>query len=506
MIDESAAYRASLKAIYSLIWIRDSGFSFAYQAAAGWPHKLSELSRLLLDNPLTVRDSSLPPGRIFGQLVNRDLGKLEEDGLYYVVWTLFTQWTQTGIEPVLTQSDHELLDEALAWLEAVTWDEARGLYGGHFADETPAHGHRDCGWDHAIGKPTGDDDRIHFEGHPVSRSYDVYFNIIQHSTHIMLAALRDEPTHLAKVERVWPELEKLLRIRHEGIPISGELELAESGKHVVSPHWGPAGSCCVWGLTMPNFIPLDDWDDVLAATLDAIIAAPDMHFMNGICSAMAAVDPWVYPEEKLIGMHHHIAQQTMRPGKFLPMGGAMPEKFHALEGDLYHDIRPQGFAMGAWLAAWSSLGLRRLPYGLALRPTAAFDRIEAYPWKSGLLVFHFGPTGRNVALEIDGRIIPGTLQIPENNLPKSSQDIRLVAAETACPIWLRSTVRLDEVIPGKRHGYWFTCYGISQITFSEKPDSLTLRGSGGHPIDFRLTTCRGLATLHFTHFGPASLR
>ena len=504
MIDESGAYRASLKAIYYLIWVRDGGFSFPYQAAAGWPHKLQEFCRLLLDNPTTVRDPGLPAGRMFGQLINRNLGKLEEDGLYYVVWTLFTQWTQTGVRPALSAADANLLDEALAWIEAVTWDETRGLYGEHFADETPAYNHRDYGWDYAIGQPLGDGGCIRFEGKPVVRNYDVYFNIIQHSTYCMLAALRGDAKHLARASRVWPELEKLLRTRTDGIPVYGEVLMADNGERMLSPHWGQAGSCCVWGLTMPNFTPLEDWDAICAATLDAIIAKPDMHFVNGICSAMTAVDPWLYDEKKLIALHLRLAAETNTPGKYLPMGGAMPEKFNAPQGNIYHDIRPQGFAMGAWLAAWSSLGLRRLPHGLALRPTAAFDRIENYAWRGHKLTFHFGASGRGLALEINGRIVQGTLQLPEKCLEDGSQ-IRLVEAP-AQTLWLRSTVQLDQVVvTGGKVDYQFTAHGLSQISLSGRPDGAELTDGKGNPVSCEWSDTGAMRICFFSHFGPAQL-
>lgn len=511
MIDESGAFRAALKAIYSLIWVRDAGFSFFYQAAAGWPHKLPELGRLLLDNPVTVDEPGLPGGRMFGQLTNRHLGKLEEDGIYYVVRTLFTEWTQTGVRPGLSADDQALLDEALAWVEAVTWDGRRGLYGEHFADETPTVGHRDHGWDHAIGAPLGGGDAIKHDGRLVARNYDVYFNILLHDTHVMLAALRDEPAHLARAERVWPELEKLLRVRNDGIPVYGEVLFADVPERALVPHWGCASSCCVWGLTLQGFAPLVDWDAVWAATLDAIIEKPDMHWINGICGAMAAVDPWLYPETKLLALHDRIADETNRPGKYLPMGGAMPEKFNAPQGNLYHDIRPQGFAMGAWLGAWTALGLRRLHHGLAVRPTGAFERIEHYAWRGMYLFFHYGPTGRDLALKIDGVVVEGTLQVPERALAAGSgaeRHIRLVPARPGL-LWLRSSVQLDEVAEpcgGEvARRYAFTAFGLSEITFSgDVPEAVLVDAEGG-PIAGRRTMQEGLATIRFTHFGAATL-
>jgi len=521
MIDESGAYRASLKAIYYLIWIRDSGFSFAYQAAAGWPHKLGELGRLLLDNPCTVRDEGLPNQRMFAQLVNCDYGKLEEDGLYYVVWTLFTHWTQVGCLDFMTEADWALIDEALDWVEQVTWDPERGLFGEHFADETPTQNWRDFGWDYAIGKPLeGADVMRHHPGdavtpeqqdsagagQPIERNYDVYFQMIMHSTYVMLSAMTEKAEYARKAERLWPQLKRLLNERHDGVPVYGEL-LLEGGSRVLSPHWGEARSCCIWGLTMPNFAPLEDWDAVLGATMDAIAANPEMHWINGIAAAMAAVDPWCYDEQKLLALHQRLATETNTPGEYLPMGGAMPEKFNAPPGNLYHDIRPQGFAMGAWLAAWSSLGLRRLPYGLALRPTQAFTEIQNYAWRGQSIQFHFGPTGKALALEVEGRVIPGSLQVPEGALHDDAPAVKLVAAE-ARPLWLRSTVRLNEVeAAAEAIHYHGEAFGLSEITFSEPVGQPALTSESGAAIEATWVTNEyGMATAYFDHTGPFELR
>jgi hypothetical protein len=227
-----------------------------------------------------------------------------------------------------------------------------------------------------------------------------------------------------------------------------------------------------------------------------------MHWINGICSAMTAVDPWCYDEAKLLALHQRLATETNTPGKYLPMGGAMPEKFNAPQGNLYHDIRPQGFAMGAWLAAWSSLGLRRLPHGLALRPTAAYTRIENYRWRGASLTFHYGPTGRDLALEINGQRLEGTLQLPQSLLTQASE-LRLVAADSPTPLWLRSTVQLDAIstITDSR-SYTFTAHGLSEITFSAPVTNPRITAVDG---DIIWTESAGLHTARFTHFGAATL-
>jgi hypothetical protein len=506
MIDESATFRASLKDIYYQIWVRDSGFSFAYQAAAGWPHKLRELCRLLLDNPLTVGEGQgAPAGRLFGQMINRAYGKCEEDGLYYVVWTLFTYWTQCDELDFMTDSDWDLIAEALTWVDAAAWDPERGLYGQHWADESPTCGWRDFGWDYAFGKPLDGRDVARHNGQRIARSYDTYFNLIQHSAFTMLAALNpDRFSHLTvRAERLWRELTPMLAQRTDGLPPYGEL-LLESGERVVAPYWGPVTSVYVWGLTMPCFAPLPDWPQVHATLWDAIRRQPRLHWINGICSTAAAIDPWVAGEEQVLEVIKQTATEAFRPGKFLPMGGAMPEKMDAPQGSYHNDIRPQGFAMGAWLAALASLGVRRLPYGLALRPTRAITNLSAFQWRRTSLDFQFGPTGTALGLEINGQRVPHTLQLPEKLLSEGHNRIRLVEGPPS-PLLIRSTVRLDNIriSPGNpcRVQYDCSAFGLAELVFAEKVEGVRLVGADGASVKHTMAFQDHLCFIRFSIMG-----
>ena len=184
----------------------------------------------------------------------------------------------------------------------------------------------------------------------------------------------------------------------------------------------------------------------------------------------------------------------------------MPEKFNAPEGNIYHDIRPQGFAMGAWLAAWSSLGLKRLPYGLALRPTRAFEEIRNYAWRGMSLDFHYGADGQRLALDVDGVRIEETLQVPENRL-KDRACIRLIESGSI-PLWLRSSVRLNDVHikPGKGSVvYEFESFGLSHIGFTRDPGKVTLRDDKDTPVPFQIQSECGIFSIHFAHFGRGRL-
>lgn len=480
MIDESGAMRASIKAIYYLIWVRDGGFCFPYQSAAGWTHKLPGFCRLLLANPTNARGEGIPPGRMFAQLIDPDYGKYEEDGAFYVIWPAFTHWTQTGSREFFEGENLALIEEAVGWVERFTFDEERGLFGGFFADETPAFASRDYGWDYAIGKP-GSTEHIQYDGRKIVRSYDIYLNTLMHSAYTMLAAAGGV-RYEAKAAALWENLKPFFEDLQGGLPPYGDL-ITGDGSLIRARLTGAGNSTFFWALSIPNFLPLDNREAINAAVLDEIMAKPEMHFINGVCAAIAAADTWFHDGERLLDILIRIKEEAMKPGPFLPMGGAMPEKLGAPQGNIYHDIRPQGFAMGAWLAAWASLGLRRLPYGLALRPTKAFNRILNYLWRGHTLDFSFDYHGRTPALEINGRRIYNTLQIPESLLTGDRCAVRLVDGQPG-PLLLRSSAQLDDVNAkeGGHLEYRFTCFGLTSICFDSMPGGIHLTDHRENPI------------------------
>lgn len=482
MIDESGAMRASIKAIYYLIWVRDGGFCFPYQSAAGWPHKLAEFCRFLLANPTHARGEDIPPGRMFAQLIDPDYGKYEEDGAFYVIWSAFTYWTQTGSREFFEGENLSLIEEAVGWVERLGFDNERGLFGGYFADETPAFASRDYGWDFAIGKP-GSTEHIQYDGRKIVRSYDIYLNTLMHSAYTMLAAA-GEVLYEAKAAALWENLKPFFEDLQGGLPPYGDL-VAEDGSLIRARLTGAGNSTFFWALSIPNFLPLDKREAINAGVLDFMMAEPEMHFINGVCAAVTASDTWFHSEQRLLDMLVRIKDEAMKPGPFLPMGGAMPEKLGAPQGNIYHDIRPQGFAMGSWLAAWSSLGLRRLPHGLALRPTMAFEKLLNFPWRGRTLDFSFDYHGRTPALEINGTHIGGTLQIPESLLTDGRNTIRIVGGAPG-PLLVRSTAKLDDIrIENGRREYRFTCYGLTALCFDPPVPEIELTTDAGVPIDFQ---------------------
>lgn len=506
MMNQKGAYRAALKEVYYLIWVRDGGLSMPYHAAAGWPHLLKEFCLLLLENPTTVNEEGYPKGRVFAQLINKTYGRLEEDGLFYVLWCLHTYMTQVGNLDFVEDRHWTLIEEALDWVEKMTWDEKRGLYGSHYSDENPTEGHRDHFTDFAIGAPDYNDNAIvHPEG-KVLANYDTYFNIIMHTSYVLLAGMKEDSAYLSKAKQVWPELNKLLAKTDErGLPPYAE-QLLEGDQRVLVPSWGQARSCCVWGFTMLQFLPIPHWDGVLDKVFTELLKEPQSHWINGLNTAMTSLDTWFTDEEAIVKMHKLIHKDTMRSGKYLVMPGAMPEKYQAIDGDYYHDIRPQGFAIGTWMGAYSNLGLKRLAYGLTMRPTKTFEKIEQYPWKGNTLEFEWQTSEKECCLYIDDRAVEGSLQVPEAML-KSDSKISLRKGALQKRLWLKSTVELtnvqkesDELV------YTFRAFGLSEITLSSAPESFSLKNKAGEQVEFKIEESDFGWKLYFEGFGDFSLR
>ena len=505
MVDHSGAVRASIKSIYYLIWIRDAVFAAAGCVSSGWPHRLERLCELLMANPCTVDEPGVPAGRMFAQLINPSGGKLEEDGVFYVLWAVFLHWSHSGDRGFCSGDSAVLLREAADWVDRRCFDPERGLYGGHFADETPAWGSRDHGWDHVTGQPLDGKDHIRVDGKAVIRSYDIYLNTLMHSVWSMLARMTEAPAAQARADALWEKLRVFYADRKDGLPAYGDLILRDGGEQRVYA-WGPVSSVYVWALSLPNFLPLDDRDAVLARLLERLSAEPRMHWNNGLCAAIAACDSWTCGEERGLSLLKRISEDAMKPGLWHPMGGAMPEKFEAPQGNLYHDIRPQAFAMGAWLGALSSFGVRRLPHGLALRPTRAYRGIENHEAFGRVLDLDFSPETEPV-LRVNGQACPHTLQVPEVLLRPGKNTLALGGRPTERPLLLRSDVKVIAVLrEGNNVNYCLEAYGAAELWFEGGWRGLSCVRNDGQSLEVTVSRQETLEIVRFTAWGAVRIK
>lgn len=473
-IDDSGAIRAALKPVYYLIWLRDGAFCFNYQAASGWLHRHEEWCRFLLANPMQISEPGLAPGRAFAQLVNKTYGKLEEDGIYYAVWSVFTHVIQTNRTDLLSGEYLATLRECLEWIEAYSFDAERGLFWSRFADESPVRISRDHGIDAAIGGRSPEAG-IHLEGRLIQRSYDTYINSLMFSVYGMLGALPGVPEDLAmssraKASALWAELSKLFPT--SGLPSYGEL-LMEDGGRVMAPPYKPSRSVYVWAFCLPGLAPIPNIDAIRLALLRDVMAAPCLHWLNGIAALSASVDPLTCDPEELHDVVRKLIAQGERSGRYLPMPGTLPEKYDAPDGNMYDDIRPQAFAQSGFLAACSSLGIRRLPFGLAARPTSFIRKWSAYAWRASELDFTFGASHKGI--QINGTPVPRSLQIPNAAIPAGRVTISVGTLPEDGTL-ARSNVDLQSVTARENNSctYAFLAPSAFELVFTKRPKSLKL--------------------------------
>lgn len=500
--DDSGALRAALKEVYYLIWVRDGAFCFNYQAATGWMHKHLDWCRLLLANPLTIgpEEPMLPPGRTFGQLVARRFGKMEEDGPYYVAWSIFTAWVQSGDDTLLKPENLTLLEDMVRWVEAYDFDEARGLFRERMVDESPYKGSRDDGWDAANGQLQREGG-MKYQGKHILYSYSAYMNVLMFGTYGMLAALpgiRQADAYRAKAECLWAKLAPFLP--QEGLPPAGELVM-EDGEVIYAPPYIPKTACYLWAFSLPGLAPIPNIDALRIRLMRDVLARPRGHWINAITALIAAVDPLTCDEQELARGIHYLVAQGQRSGKYLPMPGTIPEKYDAPDGAYYDDIRPQAFAQSSFLAACTSLGVRRLPFGLAVRPTRFLEKLSSYAWRESRIDFVFGTAHEGV--QIDGKPLSHSLQLPADALRPGRVTVTIGSLPDAGAL-ARSNVNLlairtigDEVI------FDIEAPGLSELAFTRQPKSL--RTDGATVDNAAWSEESGLAFYRFSANGKRSL-
>ncbi|MFQ3669926.1 MAG: hypothetical protein SNJ84_00550, partial [Verrucomicrobiia bacterium] len=228
---------------------------------------------------------------------------------------------------------------------------------------------------------------------------------------------------------------------------------------------------------------------------------PQGHWINAITALIAAVDPITCEENELVRYLHYLVGQGQRPGKFLPMPGMLPEKYDVPDGAYYDDIRPQAFAQSSFLAACTSLGVRRLPFGLAVRPTQFLSQLTAYAWRHSSLDFHFKASHDGV--HINGVPLPHSLQLPEDRLPPGSITVSVGNLPQTGTL-ARSNVVLHSVRSSDHETiYEIDAPGLSELAFTQRPQSFHLKP----PIlpEAVWTNESGLAFVRFNAVGPRTI-
>lgn len=492
MQDPEGAQRDTAKSIYYLIWVRNGGMSYPPLAAAGWVDPLRRWNRFELANP-TVIENEEPRGRMFGQLVNGKITKWEEDGAYYAILSAFSYWTQTGDKSFLSGKNLALLEDAMDWLERRCYDPSNGLFGRYYHSESPLYGSRDYGWENAVGKPAQGRSPV-FHGVTIRRSYDLYINLLSYSSYLMLSAAEQGDKAVVyrhKAEALAEKIQPWLDDKQDGLPAFGTL-ISKDFRPVPAGPYGQINPKDVadyeWALSIPSFVPRPwEMDSIDAALLRHMQADPGGYYLAAYFSILTALDTDVTDERQIMALIDYAARQSYPPGKYLPMPYTMKEMSDAVDGDPYHDIRPETFTSGPWYGAMAALGVRKLPFGIAVRPTRYLDHIEKYEYQGALIDINFEGDGPLESVTVNGRSLRNTLQIPEITLHKGANTllVQMGTPEAPEPLLVSSTVRLLAVTrTPKTITYKLETYGKNVLIFRNLSSPLRILGPGGKPVSF----------------------
>ncbi len=501
MQDFDGFMRSTNQYIYYLLWFRDGGMNTGHIAYTGWTEPVYDHAKYSLLNPNVSHEE--PSGEFFGQLMSGPITKWQEDGLFYAIWPAFNYWTQTGDKSLCEGEYLQTLEDAMAWLEEYCFDEEAGLFGRYYACETPMTGSRGDGFDQANGAPTfrwGSE----YEGTTIVRSYDNYVNLLHYSTYLMLSAMETGEKAQEYYQKAIALEENMKRFfDYEGdLPSYGELEKQEGGMVTAAPY-GMDIWDYVWGLSLPPFKPNlpEKYKNLHNQIYRDMTTTEEGYFLCVYFALLTSMDTEIHNEDSIIAAMDKMVPLSVKPGKYLPMPYAVPEMFNIEDGDPFHDVRPLVYSIAPWLSAVTNLGVRKMPFGIALRGSNYLENIQSYIYKKGTLDISFSGKGELNKIILNEKPLLHTLQIPENLIKEGNNKVSvelLEKAENQSNILVSSTVQLDEVI-ADNSGLIFKieAYGKNVLTFKNLDKHVILTDENGENISYTTQKMDDLTYVEF---------
>jgi len=261
-----------------------------------------------------------------------------------------------------------------------------------------------------------------------------------------------------------------------------------------------------FSLGLPFFAPIPHIDTIRSRLFDRMMKDPGGHWVNGLGCVMSSLDTFVYPEEKILRGIKLIERQSWNSGFYHPMPGAMPEKIDAPQGVIYHDIRPQAFAQACWIGAVANLAVRRMPFGLALRPSGFVGTLRDYHWQDSVIDFTCPPVEGLPLLLVDDTPVAHTLQLPAGQPGTGRHSVRLTEGGQA-PVLARTTLRLEDVASGgDAVSYRGEAFGFAEVAFLDSVEVIGVTAGDGSSIPFEEYQDGRLILIRFHHIGPVEVQ
>jgi hypothetical protein len=488
--DASGAIRAALKYVYYLIWSTDGSVTATHVFQTGWHDFLTRWLGFLLANPTS--QEAPPAGRFFGQLVNGKITKREEFGSLCAVWAAFMHWGLTGDDRFVSGQNLRVLEDAVDWLDRYCFDpEVGGLGTFYFGggSEDPFYGSNDFGFDAAVGCPIRRDCYApRYQGRIILRGYEFGMNLNQYNMYLMLAARTSGAKSAAYARRAGTIEKFLLKLLDENarayyrldggalVPAPVERDREKSGLLAVqseSPAFFMPAFARLFMNRQAAFKPLttESVKDKMPCYVYGLLAGLDTEFVS---------------EDQVFASLEATLIYNIRPSRFMPMAYTMVETL-GLEGGEWHDIRPQAFSAGPFQGAVANLGVRTMPFGIALRGSRHLAALRHYEYRHGHLDIRYTGRGKVRRILLNGKPLEHTLQVPDARVRKGANAVvvELAAQPPAGPVLIYSTVRLiDTAVAAQTVSYKLECHCQNVLIFRGVPEGVR-EGIRGVPAGVR---------------------
>ncbi len=501
--DASGYIPATIKEVGCLPYIRDGAWAFSYAAYTGWTYGLDLWNRYLISNP-TVIETEEPRGKLFGQLVG-PITKWEEDGAFHAIWSAFSYYTQTGDSTYNRGIYLENLKAAMDWLERYCYNPQKGLFGRYYYVETALRGSRDDGWDNAVGKPSTKWPPKNFQGNVIKRSYDTYVNTLNYSNYLMLASMArgsEKNDYLNKAL----QLEENLKQFYSDSIIDYGILITREDKEIPAKAFEFSHHDFIWGQSVPLlcYDPLKTIQ-IRGQILNFLQNNLADNYAASYYGLLASLDTEFHSEEEIMAAIEKVAKSYYVPGKYLPMPYMLGEQTVIDEGNYYTDIRPMPFAAGPFLASVMNLGIKRVPFGIAIRANDYIHEVDDYAYKKSLIDFEFEGEGQIQEISVNGRSLEKSLQIPENWLKngKNTIHVRLNNHNAAKePVLVYSSLELMDF---KENLFHFKGSGKNYLIFKNAPEDIKIMDNKNERIDYQISKFNNYTQYEFNGFGEYTL-
>jgi len=453
--DASGALRAALRYVYYLIWITDGTVCATSMAQAGDSDFLRRWCEYILANP--TRQDAPPEGPFYGQLVNEKITKREEFGSLCAVWPAFMYWGLTGSDRFVTGPNLQLLKEVVDWMERYCWDpemQAIGTYYIGGGSEDPFLGSNDYGYDAAVGSFMGRNMRYpRYHGKAILRAYEYSMNLNQYNMYLMLSSVspgEEAAQYLQKAEVLARYLHKL-----DSLQITAYYLLEDEGIVPVTPGRNRGNSLALFAIQ--NRAPayyMPDYPRKFMERVTGYIPFTEStlrhHYATQVYGRLQGLDNEFMNEDDILTTIRATLPYHIRPSTYIPMPWSMVEYFGAEEGS-FHDIRPQAFSTAPYIAALTNLSVRTMPFGIAVRGTKYIKEIRDFDYLEKKVSVSYSGEGNISSVELNGKPLKYTLQIPDNRLQAGDNrvDIEMNEKGSQRPCLVYSTVRLHDVENGE---------------------------------------------------------